>query len=80
MYAYTLAALAAIATPAFAQNATLVAALLQELQALGLTSLANASQVVANTTTGQALLSALSEGPATVFAPNNDACESASTS
>lgn len=76
---YALAALAAILNPVFAQNATFVAELLQELQALNLTSLANASQVVANTSTGQALLTSLSEGPTTVFAPSNDACESIPT-
>lgn len=75
MRSYLLPVLAALAAPVFAQNATFITQLLQTLESLNLTSLANASEAVANTTTGQALLSALSEGPATVFAPNNDACE-----
>ena len=75
MHRYLLPALAVVAAPVFAQNSTFVAQRVQTLESLNLTSLANASAVVANTSTGATLLSALSNGPATVFAHNNDACE-----
>ncbi|KAI5114978.1 hypothetical protein M0805_009179 [Coniferiporia weirii] len=65
-------ALCALAAPAAAQNLTFLTQFLQQLQALNLTSLVNATTAVNATSTGQRLLSALSDGPLTVFAPNND--------
>ena len=74
---FTLASsvLTALAASVAAQNVTFLTEVLQELQSLGLTSLANVSTVVNSTTTGQSLLSELGSGPQTIFAPNNDACK-----
>ena len=70
------AALAALAGPVAAQNITFLTDLLQQLQSLGLTSLINATESINSTTTGQQLLATLGNGTQTLFAPNNQGCES----
>ena len=75
MHFARLAALAALAGPAAAQNITFLTDLLQQLQSLGLTSLINATESINSTTTGQKLLSTLGNGTQTLFAPNNQGCE-----
>ncbi|KAH8119017.1 Fasciclin-domain-containing protein [Phellopilus nigrolimitatus] len=68
-----LAGILMLAATVTAQNATFLAQFLQELQNLGLTSLANVSSHINSTSTGQSLLSTLGTGPQTIFAPNNNA-------
>ena len=56
-------------------NTTVLTAVVQALESLGLTSLATVAASVNSTTAGEALLAQLSQGVAlTVFAPSNDAC------
>ncbi|EJD02748.1 Fasciclin-domain-containing protein [Fomitiporia mediterranea MF3/22] len=69
----TFSLLSCLAAPIAAQNVTFLTQFLQELQNLGLTSLANVSTAINSTTTGQTILASLSSGPLTVFAPNNEA-------
>lgn len=72
--------LALTATLVNAQNATYVSGLIQALNNAGLTTLASAVGAVNSTNVGSQLLSKLSDQSKnyTVFAPNNDACESSS--
>ncbi|CAE6477849.1 unnamed protein product [Rhizoctonia solani] len=68
-------AVLALAAPALAQNlnTTYITGLLGALNGLGLTSLVSVATSLANDTNGMALLSQLSQGSKTVFAPNNEA-------
>jgi len=62
------------------QNATYLAGLLQALNGAGLTTLATAVGFVNSTGAGNQLLATLSDqkNNYTIFAPNNDACQSIS--
>ncbi|CCO29631.1 Transforming growth factor-beta-induced protein ig-h3 OS=Mus musculus GN=Tgfbi PE=2 SV=1 [Rhizoctonia solani AG-1 IB] len=71
MYSYAL--LAALFAPALAQDPNYITGLLGALNGLGLTSLVSVATSLANSTDGTALLSQLSQGSKTVFAPNNEA-------
>ncbi|KAG8679812.1 hypothetical protein FRC08_016724 [Ceratobasidium sp. 394] len=75
MHVYALLA-TALAVPALAQNnvnTTYVSGLVEALNGLGLSSLANGMTQSANNANGSALLAQLSQGNKTVFAPNNQA-------
>ena len=72
----SLGVVSALVASAAAQNATFLAGFLQELQRQNLTSLAQAASTINGTTAGQLLLSVLGTEPQTIFAPNNEACES----
>ena len=62
---------------AFAQNTTFLDGLNDALNSNGLTSLANISSVLRNTTAGPSVLTQLSSGsPYVLFAPTNDARKS----
>ncbi|CAE7186317.1 unnamed protein product [Rhizoctonia solani] len=65
--------LAALAAPALAQDPNYLTGLLGALNGLGLTSLVSVASSLANNTDGVALLSQLSQGNKTIFAPSNDA-------
>lgn len=62
------------------QNSTYIAGLLQALNGAGLTTLATAVGFVNSTGSGNHLLALLSnqKNNYTIFAPNNDACQSTS--
>ena len=64
----------ALPAPSTAQNTTFLTDLLSELQSLGLTTLVSVASSLNNSAPGQALLDELNNGPATIFAPNNNAC------
>lgn len=72
-----LVSLVALLKPAGAQqpDPTYVQGLVNALQSVGLTQLANATMAINSTFVGQRLLSRLSDGNYTVFAPNDEACE-----
>lgn len=73
-----LALTATLANAQSNQNSTYVSGLIQALNDAGLTTLASAVGAVNSTNVGSQLLSKLSNQSQnyTVFAPNNDACES----
>ena len=68
-----------VLTPALAlaQDATFLTGLISALQSADLTQLITVAATINGTSVGQGLLSNISDGNAfTIFAPNNDACES----
>jgi uncharacterized surface protein with fasciclin (FAS1) repeats len=70
---FTLLLSAAAVPPAYAQDTSYLTGLVTALNSLGLTGLAGAAAKVNGTEAGAALLSKLSSGNFTVFAPNNNA-------
>lgn len=76
-----LAFLAAVpAALAQAQNLTYLTGLVQTLTAQNLTQLAQVAANINSTAAGQALLAGLPNGNLTLFAPNDQACESSCSS